>query len=308
MQDPLDISHDVSTALNRNEPIVALESSVIAQGLPSPVNVETAMAMEENVKKAGAVPATIGIIDGVIKVGLSKEEIETLGKGTAAKIAVRDLPYAAARKLNGGTTVSATARIAASSGIFVMATGGIGGIHRGYAKTLDASADLWELARTPVVVVCSGAKAVLDVPATLEWLESHSVPVYGYNTDDFPMFYSQKSGICVPKLENASDVAELLKTAGKISGARCATLIGVPIPKCSEINVSKEIEEALAEAENKKIKSKELTPFLLNKVAELSSGKSIDANISLLKNNASVASEIATSLYENTQRRMGFVI
>lgn len=308
MQDPLDISHEISSALNRNEPVVALESSVIAQGLPGPINVETALAMEENVRKAGAVPATIGIIEGRIKVGLTKEEIEKLGKGNAAKVAVRDLPYAVSKKLDGGTTVSATARIAASVGLFVMATGGIGGIHRGYSETFDASADLWELARTPLVLVCSGAKAVLDVPATVEWLETYSIPVYGYQTDEMPMFYSRNSGISVLKIDSACEAADILRATGKVLGSRCSTIIAVPVPESNAIDVSKEIEQAIKEASEDSIKGKALTPYLLNRVAELTGGKSIEANVALLKNNASVAAEIAVTLYENAQRRMGFIV
>ncbi len=178
--------HEVGSALNRNEPVVALESSVIAQGLPAGVNVGTALEMEEAVREAGALPATVGVIDGKIRIGLTREEIERLGEGKASKLAVRDLPYAVFAKLDGGTTVSATARIAAASGLSVMATGGIGGVHRGFAQSLDISADLWELARTPIFVVCSGVKAVLDARATLEWLETHSVPVYGWETGTMP--------------------------------------------------------------------------------------------------------------------------
>ena len=214
MQNPLDISTEVSSAMNRNRPVVALESSLIAHGLPSPLNVETALAMEEIIRAAEVTPATIGMIDGRIKVGLSKEEIERLGEGKAPKLAVRDIPYAIARKTDGGFTVSSTARIALAAGIVVMATGGIGGVHRGAAETFDISADLWELARTPIMLICSGAKAILDVPATVEWLETHGVPVYGYETNEFPAFYSRVTGIPVPKADGACDVAEIAKVTG----------------------------------------------------------------------------------------------
>ena len=308
MQDPLDISQEINSALNRNGPIVALESSVIAQGLPAPINVETALAMEECVRNAGAVPATIGIIDGRIKVGLSKDDIERLGQGNAAKVAVRDLPYVVAKKLDGGTTVSSTARIASAVGIFVMATGGIGGIHRNYCETMDASADLWELARTPIVVVCSGVKAILDVPATIEWFESHSVPVYGYATDELPMFYSRNSGISIPKVDSVCEIVDILKTSGKVLGARGANIIAVPVPEANAVEVSGEIEQAILEASENGVKGKALTPYLLGRVAELTGGKSIDANVALLKNNAGVAAEIAVTMYENAQRRMGFMV
>ena len=190
MQDSFEVSHEISSALSRSEPVVALESCLIAHGLPGEVSVRTALEMEERVREAGAVPATIGLIEGKIRLGLTREEIERLAAGGAAKIAVRDMPYSIARKLDGGTTVSATMRIASAAGIQVVATGGIGGVHRGYAESLDISADLWEIARTPAVVVCSGVKAIADIPASLEWLETHGVPVYGYETDVFPAFYS----------------------------------------------------------------------------------------------------------------------
>lgn len=308
MENPLDIAHEVSSALNQNRPVVALESSVIAQGLPSPVNVETALAMEQAVRDAGATPATIGMIDGRIKVGLTKEEIERLGEGKAAKLAVRDIPYALANKQDGGFTVSATARTAAAAGIAVMATGGIGGVHRGAAETFDISADLWELSRTPIIVICSGAKAVLDVAATAEWLETHSVAVYGYKTDELPSFYSRSSGIPVPKVESPSAMAEIVKIASCATGNRSATLLAVPVPKADAVDVASDIESALQEAAAKGIKGKELTPFLLNKVAETTAGKSIKANVALLKNNAGIAGEVACALYEEAQRRIGFMV
>ena len=308
MQNPLDISHEVSSALNRNEAVVALESSVIAQGLPEKINVQAALEMEEAVRQAGAVPAAIGLIEGKIRIGLTNEEIERLGGGKAAKLAVRDLPYAVFAKLDGGTTVSATARLAAASGINVMATGGIGGVHRGYAESLDASADLWELARTPIAVICSGVKSVLDVAATMEWLETHSVPVYGWQTDTLPAFYSRSSGIPVPRVEDSCEIAELARVTGGSFGIRCAMVIGVPIPEADELDLSKEIEQAAAEAAEKRISGKALTPYMLNRVGELTKGRSVNANVALLKNNARVAAEIACSLLEESRRRMGFLI
>lgn len=308
MQNPLDISPEVSGAMNRNHPVVALETSYLAHGLPRPANVETALALEEIIREAGATPASIGMIEGRVKVGLTKAEIERLGEGKAPKIAVRDIPYAFAKKTDGGFTVSSTIRIAAASGILVMATGGIGGVHRGAAETFDISADLWELARTPIIVVCSGAKAVLDIPATVEWLETHGVPVYGYETDEMPGFYSRCSGIKVPTADGASDVTEIAKVAGSASGARAATIIAVPVPEADEFLAAPFIDKAIGEAVKKNITGKDLTPYLLKRVGELSEGKSTECNIALLKNNARTAAEIAKLLFADAQRRIGFMV
>jgi len=309
MKNPLDISREVSNALNRSWPVVALETSYLAHGLPSPANVETALACEEIIRKAGATPASIGMIEGRIKVGLTKDEIKRLGKGKAPKLAVRDIPYAVAKKTDGGFTVSSAIRIAATSGILVMATGGIGGVHRGAAETFDISADLWELSRTPIVVVCSGAKAVLDIPATMEWLETHGVPVYGYETDEMPAFYSRSSGIKVPVADGACDVAEIARVADSATGARTATIIAVPVPEVDEFPAAASfITKAIDEAVEKNIKGKDLTPYLLSRVGELSEGKSTESNIALLKNNARVASEIARRLFEDARHRIGFMV
>ena len=307
MRDPLDISHEIGTALSRGEPVVALESSLIAHGLPRGLNARTAIEMEDEVRSAGAAPATIGIIEGKIRVGLSHEEIERLAGGEAAKAAPRDIPYILAGKMDAGTTVSATVRIAFLAGISVVATGGIGGVHRGFAETNDISADLWELARTPVVVVCSGVKAVLDVPATLEWLETHGVPVYGYQTDEFPAFYSRSSGLRVPKLESPKDVEEVLRLAVGSPGVQSAAVIAAPVPDESAVDVSSEISQAAREAAEEGIRGKELTPYLLGRVGELTSGRSVEANVALLKNNARVAGEIACALSEASGRRVGFL-
>lgn len=309
MPDALNISHEVTGALNRNQGVVALESSLIAHGLPANVNTATAIEMEDAVRAAGCMPATIGIIEGEVKVGLTKEEIERLGEGKAAKICARDIPYVIAKKLDGGTTVSATARIANAAGIIVMATGGIGGVHQGFAESLDISSDLWELARTPIIVVCSGAKAVLNVAATFEWLESHSVPVYGFGTDELPAFYSRSSGIKVPKVESAAELAEMLKTSGWAFGLRSAVLIAVPIPEEAELDISDEIEQAVRDADDKGISGKDLTPYLLKRIDELTYGKSVESNAALLKNNAKVAGEIAQAISETTSsRRIGFLV
>jgi len=307
MNDPLDLSRDVSLAINHGEAVVALESSVIAQGLPPPANSQTALAMESIVGAAGARPATIGLIGGRIRVGLTADEIARLSTGGAAKIGARDLPLAIHKKLDGGTTVSATIRIASAARISVMATGGIGGVHRGFAETLDISADLWELARTPIIVVCSGAKAVLDLPATVEWLETHGVAVYGLDTDEMPAFYSRKSGIGVPSLGGVEEVAEVAKLCHGVLGSRCAMIIAVPVPEEFETQVEDEIAAVTREAAEKGVAGKDLTPFLLRRVGELTGGKSIEANVAVLKNNARVAAEIAKALFEDKGRKIGLV-
>ena len=269
---------------------------------------ETALALEEIIREAGATPASVGMIEGRIKVGLSKEEIKRLGKGKAPKVAVRDIPYAVARKTDGGFTVSSTIRIASASGILVMATGGIGGVHRGAAESFDISADLWELARTPIIVICSGPKAVLDISATMEWLETHGVPVYGYETDEMPAFYSRSSGIKVPKANGARDVAEIAKVAGSATGARTATIVAVPVPEADEFLAAPFVSKAIDEAAKKNITGKDLTPYLLKRVGELSEGKSVECNIALLKNNARAAAEIAKALFEEAGHRIGFTV
>ncbi len=308
IQEPLDVSQEIRTALSRNQPVVALESSVIAHGLPADVNVKTAFEIEEAVREVGAVPATIGVIGGKIRVGLTKEEIEKLGTSNPAKLAVRDLPYAVAKKLDGGTSVSSTCRIAAAAGITVMATGGIGGIHIGYNESMDASADLWELVQNPTIVVSSGVKSVLNVPATMEWLETYGVPVYGYETDELPFFYSRKSGIPVPKLDNMEEVVEIVKTIRVTMAMRTGILITVPCPSEAEIDVKSQIAEATQEALTSGISGKELTPYLLSRVGELTKGRSTQANIALLKNNAKVAAEIAAALQDDTNKRIGFMV
>lgn len=292
--------------MNRNQAVVALESSVIAHGLPSPVNVETALAMEQTVRDAGAVPATIGVIEGKIRVGLTKDEIERLGQGKAAKLASRDLPYAVHKKLDGGTTVSATVRIACSAGITVMATGGIGGVHRDSASTHDVSADLLELARLPVVAVSSGPKAVLDVPATAEWLETYGVAVYGYQTDELPAFYTRSSGVKIPNVESVKEMAKIIGLSMGTMAVRSGILVAVPIPEGDEIDISGEIEKAAAEAADQGIRGKDLTPWLLGRVGELTGWASLKANVALLKNNARVAAELAKALLEDLRPRMGF--
>lgn len=306
MQEPLSISPEISHALNMNEPVVALESSVIAHGLPSDVNVKTALEMEDAIREQGAVPATIGIIDGKVRVGLTKEEIQRLGEGRAEKVNSRDLPYAIMRGVDGGTTVSSTARMALAAGIPIMATGGIGGVHRGFAESFDISLDLWELVRDQIIVVCSGAKSVLDIPATCEWLETHDVPVYGFGTGEMPAFYSRTTGISVPKLDDVREVAEISRLSRCSMGVRSAIIIANPIPEADAIDVSEYVEIAAKEASIKGIRGKELTPYLLKRVGELTGGKSIEANVALLKNNARTAAQIAHAIIFSEEQRMGF--
>jgi pseudouridine-5'-phosphate glycosidase len=304
--DPFKLSQNVKSALNRGEPVVALESSLIAQGLPEKINAETARSMEKIVRQSGAVPATIGLIDGKPTVGLSDEDIGAIAESRPPKVGVRDLPYFAVRRLSGGTTVASTARIATAAGIAVMATGGIGGVHRGEAN--DVSADLWELAQNPIVVVCSGVKSILDVPKTVEWLETHGVPIYGWQTDELPAFESPKSGIAVPKINDASELLEICRVTRACMGQRSAIVVAVPIPAEDAVDVSWCIEQALAEAESIGVSGKELTPFLLRRVGELSCGEFIDANIALLKNNAQVAAEIAVAISGDRSTRIGFLV
>lgn len=305
MKDPLNISHEVSCALNRGAAVVALESSLIAHGLPAPVNVETALAMEQEVRDAGALPATIGVIDGEIRIGLTVEEIQKLGDGGSAKLAVRDLPNACTTGIDGGVTVSATVRAAAAAGITVMATGGIGGVHRG-SSTADVSADLWEMTGTPIAIVCSGPKAILDVPATIEWLESHSVPIYGYKTDTLPAFYTAKSEINVPEMSGVDQLAEVIKMTFGALGMRSSVLIAVPVPQSDDVDLSAQIEEAIRQADAEAITGKQMTPWILAKIAELSNGRSVASNVALLKNNARIAARLACALHGNERPRMGF--
>ncbi|MFN6963586.1 MAG: pseudouridine-5'-phosphate glycosidase [Pyrinomonadaceae bacterium] len=291
-------SDEVSAALAQNRPVVALESTVIAHGLPYPRSVETAHAMESIVRSAGAVPATIAIFNGEFCVGLDADKIERLATDeTIRKISRRDLPIASARRLDCATTVATTAFIAHRAGISVFATGGIGGVHRGYSH--DVSADLVELARTPIAVVCSGAKIVLDLEATREWLETFGVTVLGWRCDEMPAFYSRSSGLAIDqRVESAVEVAAVCdaRDAAELTNA---IVITVPVPEENEIERA-EIEQilaaALAAAEKERIAGKAVTPFLLSELSRLSSGRTLESNVALLKNNASVAAEIAAAI------------
>jgi len=293
----LDIHPEVENAINNKLPIVALESTIISHGMPYPKNVETAVKVEEIVLANNAIPATIAIIKGRLKVGLTNKEIEFLATNNKVrKISRRDLAIAVSQKLSGSTTVASTMIIANLAKIAVFATGGIGGVHRGAEKTFDISADLEELSKTNVCVVCAGVKAILDIGLTLEYLETKGVPVIGYKTSELPAFYSSKSGFNVDyRIETALDIAEILKTKWRLS-ITGGVLVTNPIPKTFELEsvmINKAINEAIIEANKEKIKGKEITPYLLSKVNEITKGKSLNANIKLIQNNADLAAKIA---------------
>lgn len=299
MLDLLRLSEQVQTALDNGYPVVALESTVIAHGLPWPQNLELALDLERIIGMYGAVPATIAAIDGRLCVGLTKAEIERLadGREPVRKLSRRDLPLAVAQGGLGATTVAATMLIAHWAGIRVFATGGLGGVHRGNAS--DVSADLPELAQTPVAVVCAGVKSILDLPRTLEWLETYSVPVLGFGTDEFPAFYARTSGLLVQqRVDTAAQVAHIL-AAQEALGLHNGTLVAVPIPEADALDpttIEGPILQALAEASHANVWGKALTPFLLSKLVNLSGGESLRANMALLRNNAAVAAQIAAEL------------
>ena len=293
----LDIHPDVENALKNKEPVVALESTIISHGMPYPKNVETALMVEETVRSNSAVPATIAIINGRLKVGLTTEEIEFLATNEdVKKVSRRDLPITVAQKLSGSTTVASTMIIASLANIAVFATGGIGGVHRGGENTLDISADLEELANTNVCVVCAGAKAILDLGLTLEYLETKGVPVIGYKTSELPAFYSSESGFDVDyKIDSAQEISEILKTKWNLS-IDGGVLVTNPIPVAFELEtgiMNEAINQAIIDADHENITGKEITPYLLSKVNEITKGKSLDANIKLIQNNADLASKIA---------------
>jgi pseudouridine-5'-phosphate glycosidase len=296
----LEIATEVSDALAANKAVVALESTIISHGMPYPRNVETAMAVEAAVRAGGAVPATIAVLDGKLKVGLSPDEIQDLGQlgMDAIKCSRRDLPFVVARKMTGATTVAATMIIAAMAGVRVFATGGIGGVHRGAEDSMDISADLEELGNTSVAVVCGGVKSILDIGRTLEYLETKGVPVVGFQTDTLPAFYSRSSGFPVDyRADTAEEVAAAMKAkwAMNLNGGM---LIGVPVPK-EHAMPSEEIDsvivDAIAEMKQQGIKGKDTTPYLLGSIVERTGGKSLDTNIKLVLNNARVAAEIANA-------------
>lgn len=294
----LHLHPDVQAALREGRAVVALESTLITHGLPYPVNLDTARALEATVRGAGAVPATIAVLQGRVHVGLTEAELESLSRAQGVrKCSRRDLPLALAGRLDGATTVAGTMYLAHAAGLRVFATGGIGGVHRGHP--FDVSADLEELGRTPVTVVCAGAKAILDLPLTLEVLETKGVPVVGFGTSEFPAFYTRSSGLSVDvRCDSASEVAGLMHARDQL-GLSAGILVTVPVPAEHELPrtaAEQAIADALAEADARGIRGKDVTPFLLARVSELTGSRSRDANIALLMNNARVAAEIATAV------------
>ncbi len=293
-------SSEVAAAREAGRPVVALESTIIAHGMDYPANVETAMAVEEVVRAHGAVPATIAVIGGRAKAGLLPEEIERFGKNgrDIMKVSVRDLPFVVGRGLDGATTVAATMRLAVLAGIPVFATGGMGGVHRGAGRTFDVSADLTEMTRSNVALVTAGAKAILDLPLTLERLETDGVPVVGYRTGEFPAFYSRHSGLKVPlRADSPEDVALIMRTKWELD-LPGAVIVANPIPEGEEIpreEIEPVIEAALASADRHGVRGKDVTPFLLSEIVRATRGRSLQANIALVKNNARVAAEIAVA-------------
>ena len=297
----LEVSPEVREALSSGKPVVALESTIISHGMPSPQNVETALNVERIIRENGAVPATIAIIGGKLKAGLSRDEIEYLGKkGTdVIKASRRDLPVLVARGDDGATTVATTMIIAAMAGIKVFATGGIGGVHRGAEVTMDISADLEELAQTPVLVVCAGAKSILDLGLTLEYLETKGVPVIGYGTSELPAFYTRTSGFGVDyRLDTPDEVAAAFR-AKLDMGLKGGMLVTNPIPEAYSMDpavINKAIDEAVEEANALGIKGKQTTPFLLAKIKDITGGDSLASNIRLVYNNAALAAQVAGRL------------
>jgi pseudouridylate synthase len=295
----LDTHPDVAHALASGRPVVALESTIISHGMPYPQNVATARQVEAEVRAGGAVPATIAIVDGRLKAGLTDEQIEALGQGgrDMAKVSRRDLPFIVAAGRSGATTVAATMIVAAQAGIAVFATGGIGGVHRGAAQSFDVSADLQELARTPVAVVCAGAKSILDLRLTLEYLETHGVPVVGYRTEWLPAFYTRDSEFRVDyRLDSAAQVARAMHAKWQL-GLGGGLVVANPIPEAFAMpreRIDGAIAQALHEAQVQGVTGKDSTPFLLARVTELTGGDSLAANIQLVLNNARLAAQIAT--------------
>lgn len=297
----LDINPEVKKALDEGRPVVALESTIISHGMPYPRNVETALNVEKIIRDNGAIPATIAILGGKLKVGLTEEEIEYLGKAgeKVVKTSRRDIPFIVARKADGATTVASTMIIAALAGIKVFATGGVGGVHRGAETSFDISADLQELANTNVAVVCAGAKSILDIGLTLEYLETMGVPVVGFETDEMPAFYTRKSGFGVDyRIDEVEELALAIKSKWDL-GLNGGLVVANPIPEEYAMDydlITKSIEDALVEAEEKGIKGKESTPFLLAKVKDITEGESLDANIQLVYNNAKLGAKLALEI------------
>ena len=295
------VAEEVKKALAEGKAVVALESTIISHGMPYPQNVETALRVEEEVRKNGAVPATIAIIDGVPTVGCNREEIEKLGKAglTVTKVSRRDIPIVIAKGLNGATTVASTMIFAEKAGVKIFATGGIGGVHRGAEKTMDISADLDELSKTNVTVVCAGAKSILDLNLTMEYLETKGVAVIGYGTDELPAFFTRESGIKVGyRMDTPKEIAESMK-AKEDMGLEGGMLVTNPIPEEYSMDakvIGEAIDKAVKEAEGMGVKGKDITPFLLDKIQKITGGDSLASNIQLVLNNARLASQIAVEL------------
>ena len=300
MSGVVDLGSEAASALGAGRPVVALESTIIAHGMPWPQNVETALAVEDEIRALGAVPVTIAIVDGRLKAGLTREELTRLGRGggDVAKVSRRDLPILVARRGTGATTVAATMIIAALAGIRVFATGGIGGVHRGAQTSFDISADLQELARTSVAVVCAGAKSVLDLGPTLEYLETHGVPVIGYRTDRLPAFYTRDSGLGVDvRIDEPDEIARVMKAKWTL-GLTGGLVVANPIPEAFELTrerIDDATEQALGEARAQNVAGSALTPFLLARINALTEGGSLRSNIELVRNNARLAARIAVA-------------
>jgi len=295
----LEIHPEIQSALAEGKPVVALESTIISHGMPYPKNVETALAVEDVVRENGAIPATIAIMNGKCYVGLNKEQVELFGKEKNAwKVSLRDMPYVISKKLYGATTVAATMRIASMAGIKIFVTGGIGGVHRGAETSMDISADLTEMENTSVAVVSAGIKSILDIGLTLEYLETKGIPVITYGQDAFPSFYSSKSEFNTPlRCDSAEEIAAVLETKWKL-GLQGSVLIANPVPAAYEVPAAKMegyIQQALKAAEQENIKGKEVTPFILQYIANHTQGESLDANIALIKHNAAIGAGIAVA-------------
>lgn len=306
MKAPIEIAPNIKTALGRSAPVIALESTVIAHGLPGDAGIDAAAAMIREADNEACAAAVIGIIEGKIKIGLTEDEIRMLARSEdVMKVSTREIARAIVSKRNGATTVAATAYIASNAGIPIMATGGIGGVHRGASESLDISADLWELVKTHSIVVCSGPKAVLDLPMTLEWLETHQVPVYGYQTDELPAFYSRHSKLKVPRFDSPKD-AEAIYEARIGIGQKGGMIVAVPIPEENEIDIQGAIDQALVQAKEEGITGPALTPWLLAKIQEHAGDAAVAANVALLVNNARIAAKIAGELCCKGNARIGF--
>jgi pseudouridine-5'-phosphate glycosidase len=299
MSSLIEITPEIQNALANDQPVVALESTIISHGMPYPKNVETALAVEEVVRSNGATPATIAIFNGRCHVGLSKEQLEYFGKSTGVwKVSLRDMPYVISQNLYGATTVAATMRIASMAGIKIFVTGGIGGVHRGAETSMDISADLTEMAQTSVAVVSAGVKSILDIGLTLEYLETKGIPVITYGQDEFPGFYSRKSDFVSPlRLDSVKEIAALIDTKWKL-GMNGAVLIANPVPADQEIDPEEMevcVNQALQAAKEKNISGKAITPFILQYIADHSKGESLGTNIALIKHNAVLGAELSVA-------------